>query len=63
MQKINNRKLYHLYNSKGGDFMGIINDNLRVQIWDLHNQGYFDWQIAKELNIPEFVVVKVLKKR
>lgn len=41
---------------------GFINDNLREQICDLHNQGYFDWQIAKELNIPEQVVVKVLKK-
>lgn len=42
---------------------GYVNYILREKIWDLHSQGYFDWQIAKELNIPESVVVKVLEKK
>lgn len=42
--------------------MAGISSELREKIWDLHNQGYFDWQIAKELGISEATVVKILGK-
>lgn len=41
---------------------GFVTETLRNKVWDLHSQGYFDWQIAKELGIPEAIVVKILKK-
>lgn len=42
---------------------GIITNELRNKIKDLHSQGWYNWEIAKKLNIPESIVVKVLNPR
>lgn len=47
----------------GGDNMaGIIRKELRDKVWELHYEGYSDGEIAKKLNITEFIVVKILGK-
>ena len=41
---------------------GIIRKELRDKVWELHYEGYSDGEIAKKLNITEFIVVKILGK-
>lgn len=42
---------------------GYISNDLRNKILGLNREGYSTYEIAKELNIPEAVVIKVLKPR
>ena len=42
---------------------GIIKAELKAKIKRLSRMGYYSYQIAKELDIPESVVIKVLKPK
>lgn len=42
---------------------GIVTEELRNKVLKLHSQGWYNWEIAKELNIPEAIVVKILNPR
>jgi hypothetical protein len=41
--------------------MGILTKEVKEEIKRLHGEGYFTGEIAKKLDLPEFVVIKVLK--